>query len=202
MRKPTITPEQIMEAAILLTTEIGLENITTKKIAASIGISEGSVFYYFKSKKELLTRCLYYINVQIDMVLKAIPIKSLNLMKNIKKLWTGYFLFFIDHPGYAKFYRDFRYSAYFTEETLHEQAVSFPFFSKFAQNYAKLLGLNIRLFWIFVIENTLCFAVNMSENTIQRTDDNIERIFRLISYGMYGVVKKYREKDFALPTSE
>lgn len=57
MRKKFIYPERIVDAAISLCAEIGLENMTTRKLADYIGISEGSIFNNFASKPELMCAC-------------------------------------------------------------------------------------------------------------------------------------------------
>lgn len=196
MRKPTIKQEDIFEATISMTTKLGLEHVTTKKVAVEMGISEGAIFYYFSNKKELLIESMYYIDRQIDAVLRTVPFHGIRLMPNVKRLWTAYFVFFLDHPTYPKFYRDIRWSSYFDRTAMAGQVQSFPFFAKFAKRCAALMGLNLELFWIFLIETTLNFAVRICAGEIERTDSNIDRIFRLMSYGLHGVVKKYNEKDF------
>ena len=59
MKKQTITPESIIEATILYVANNGLENVTTKKVALDMGISEGTIFNNFASKKALLEACLF-----------------------------------------------------------------------------------------------------------------------------------------------
>lgn len=44
-----------MEAARLIITKYGSENITVRKIAKNVGISETAIYRHFKSKKEILS---------------------------------------------------------------------------------------------------------------------------------------------------
>ncbi|MDI3481110.1 MAG: hypothetical protein PWQ97_765 [Tepidanaerobacteraceae bacterium] len=46
---------QILEAAIKVFSEKGFEGSTTKEIAKKARVSEGTIFRYFKTKKEILT---------------------------------------------------------------------------------------------------------------------------------------------------
>ncbi|MGE4317835.1 MAG: TetR family transcriptional regulator [Deferribacterales bacterium] len=46
--------QQIIETAIELFNEQGTKNVTTNHIAAKLGISPGSLYYYFKNKEEII----------------------------------------------------------------------------------------------------------------------------------------------------
>lgn len=46
--------EEILEAAIRIFSEKGFDNTTTKEIANEAGIAEGTIFRYFKTKKDIL----------------------------------------------------------------------------------------------------------------------------------------------------
>jgi AcrR family transcriptional regulator len=49
-------PEEILRAARELFLEHGAENVTTRQIAARVGISQTALYVYFKSKEEMLDR--------------------------------------------------------------------------------------------------------------------------------------------------
>lgn len=53
--KSELTKEKILLSAKKVFSEKGFHGSTTKEIAESAGVSEGSLFRYFKTKKELLT---------------------------------------------------------------------------------------------------------------------------------------------------
>lgn len=52
--KPEVRREQIMWSAVKLFSQDGFERTTTKQIAAAAGISEGTIYKYYRSKKEIL----------------------------------------------------------------------------------------------------------------------------------------------------
>ena len=46
----------MMDAAVKLVANEGFEGFTTKKWAAQAGVAEGSLYYHFKSKDDLLEK--------------------------------------------------------------------------------------------------------------------------------------------------
>ncbi len=61
MRKKRLSTEvrqaQIIKAAWVLIPRIGSENVTVRKLANSIGVTEPAVYRHFKNKKELVDFC-------------------------------------------------------------------------------------------------------------------------------------------------
>ena len=53
--KSEITRRRIIDAASLLFAEHGYDKVTTRKIAAELGLQHGSVHYHFKVKEDLYT---------------------------------------------------------------------------------------------------------------------------------------------------
>ncbi len=58
MEKPISTRERIVNTARSLFAEKGYERTTTAEIAREAGISEGTIYRHFDSKKELLMECV------------------------------------------------------------------------------------------------------------------------------------------------
>jgi len=58
MEKPTGTKERIVETARSLFAEKGYNETATAEIARKAGISEGTIYRHFNSKKELLMECV------------------------------------------------------------------------------------------------------------------------------------------------
>lgn len=193
MRKQTITPEMIIEATISYVATYGLENISTKKIASSIHISEGTIFNNFSTKRILLVSCLNYIDGKIDAELKQAPSYGLNLKKHMKAMWYSYFHFLASHRDYTKFYIQFRQSSYYDEETIKGQDNSYNFFTKIIQKNIRLLGFNPDFFWTYIIESTMNFALHVADGGLPDTPKDIDRIFNLMAYGFIGIIKKHEE---------
>ena len=52
--EPTLRREQLIQAAALLFQKHGYQRATVRQIADATGLTSGSIFYYFKSKEDLL----------------------------------------------------------------------------------------------------------------------------------------------------
>ena len=189
MKKQTITPDMIKESTIAYVAEYGLENLTTKKIALSMNISEGTIFNNFSNKKELLAECLYYIDHQIDQIFESIPFHGLNISKTIRELWFSYFDYLVTHGAYAKFYRQYRQSSYYTDEGIAGQDDSYSFFISIIQKNAHIFGFNPDIYWVFIIETTLNFAIRVADGQLPGDKKNVERFYGLLSHGFIGNMK-------------
>lgn len=174
----------IKEATITYVAEHGLENLTTKKIALSMNISEGTIFNNFSSKKELLAECLYYIDRKIDQIFESIPFHGLNVSKTIRELWFSYFDFLVAHGSYAKFYRQYRQSSYYTEEVITGQDDSYSFFITVIQKNAHIFGFNPDIYWVFIIETTLNFAIRVADGQFPGDRKTAECFYKLITHGI------------------
>ena len=61
------TKELVFDAFIELTSELGYENVNVRDIAKKIGISVASIYYHFKSKREIIEYAYdYYAERQYD----------------------------------------------------------------------------------------------------------------------------------------
>jgi AcrR family transcriptional regulator len=61
------TKERILNAALRLFTEKGLEATTTKEVSSQAGIAEGTLFNYFKTKEDL---ALYFFQRETEALVK------------------------------------------------------------------------------------------------------------------------------------
>lgn len=176
----------IKEATIHYVATYGLENTTTKKVAMSMGISEGTIFHNFPSKAVLFSECLYYIDNQIDPLLKVSPGELLHPSHAIHDLWLRYFTFLIEHGHYAKYYRQYRQSSYYNADVIAGQYPSYSFFVKLIHQNSHFFKFNHDFYWVFIIETTLNFAVRIVDGDLPGTPEDIERIYGLISHGIIG----------------
>lgn len=193
MRKKSITPEEIIQATIHLVAENGLENISTRKVAASCGISDGCMFNYFESKNDLLIKCLYHIDNEIDAELSRTNFNILKMKKSIRALWFTYFDFLIEHGDYTKYYRQFRHSSYYTEEVVKGQDKSFSFFARLIASGSNVLNVNLDIFWVYIIETTLNFAVRVVDKQLPYNEKDKEKYFAFLANGISGIFKNAKD---------
>lgn len=177
----------IQDATISCVAEIGLENFTTKKAADMMGISEGTIFNNYPNKAALLVDCLYSIDSEIDATLKAVPFHVSDFSDSIHTMWSASFKYLITHGDNASFYFQFRRSSYYTTEVMQGQNKSFGFFTKFLMIYMKFFKINPDIFWVFMIETTINFAIRFAHGNLEPTDENIESVYKLIMNGINGI---------------
>ena len=195
MKKGYITSQLILENTIDYVANYGLENVTTKKVANEMNISEGTILYHYKNKKTLLRECLYYVDNKIDKSLKKVPFFGFDFYKGVKEIWFNYFNYLVSHGNYTKFYCSFRQSSYYDEETMKGQNKSFNFFTTLLSKVLKYTGIKDEIIWIYIIETTLNFAIRVADDKIENNEENAEKIFSMIFYGISGIIKKYKIED-------
>jgi AcrR family transcriptional regulator len=66
MEKFTERQQQIVEIAIKLIADKGIQNLTTKNIAFEIGISEPALYRHFSSKLEILKAVITYFQIKMQ----------------------------------------------------------------------------------------------------------------------------------------
>lgn len=195
MRKKTITTAEIIEATIHLVAENGLENLSTRKVAARCGISDGCLFNYFENKNKLLTECLYHIDNEIDKELSSVSFSLLSVKKSVRKLWFAYFDFLLTHGDYAKFYRSFRHSSYYTYDVVKGQDKSFTFFVRLISKASEIINVNLDIFWVYIIETTLNFAIRAADKQLPYSERDKEKYFALLANGIGGVFRDAKDWD-------
>ncbi|MBC0856522.1 TetR family transcriptional regulator [Pantoea stewartii] len=57
--KKIISQETIIKEALLLLNEVGIESVSTRKIAQRLGVEQPALYWHFKNKKELLKAMAY-----------------------------------------------------------------------------------------------------------------------------------------------
>src|SRR5579863_2079124 len=64
--------DEILTAARALFLEHGAENVTTRQIAARVGISQTALYVYFKSKEEMLDRLVADALAKLGAAIEAV----------------------------------------------------------------------------------------------------------------------------------
>ena len=90
---------EIIEAATKLIGEKGIQNLTTKNLAAEIGFSEPALYRHFKDKTEIIECILTFYMELLDLGLKSIIHTELNGIEKVKKMFDFQFDHFATHPA-------------------------------------------------------------------------------------------------------
>jgi AcrR family transcriptional regulator len=91
-------PEEILCAARALFLEHGVENVTTRQIAARVGISQTALYVYFKSKEEMLDRLVNAALRKLGAALDAVNVQYSDPVDFLRSNFREYIRFGLEHP--------------------------------------------------------------------------------------------------------
>lgn len=183
MRQKTTTPEKIIEAAIRVGAAEGIGNLSTRKVAAECGISDGYLFNYFANKSDLLTQSFFYIHSKLNGAMSEPKIFSMPLREGVRSLWIACFDFLVSNPEYARYLRSFRYSSFYTKKMHEVQKQKIPYLNEYIEK-SGCSALKNNIMWIFMFESAVNFAVEVSENHIGGSEKDREFYFSFITDGV------------------
>jgi AcrR family transcriptional regulator len=87
----------ILEAALRVVAERGIGDAPTSAISRAAGVSEGSLFTYFKSKDELMNELYLEFRREFDRHVGPFPRKG-SMRKRLRFLWDKYLEMGTAHP--------------------------------------------------------------------------------------------------------
>jgi AcrR family transcriptional regulator len=91
-------PEEILCAARALFLEHGVENVTTRQIAARVGISQTALYVYFKSKDKMLDRLVDAALRKLGAALDAVDARCVDPIDFLRSNFREYIRFGLEHP--------------------------------------------------------------------------------------------------------
>lgn len=93
--------QQIVETAIKLIAEKGIQNLTTKNLAKEIGISEPALYRHFSNKLEILKAVITYFQIKMQPALEKIN-ESVNSLDKIESFILEHLKIINQNPNFAK----------------------------------------------------------------------------------------------------
>ena len=85
-------------AARALFLEHGVENVTTRQIAARVGISQTALYVYFKSKDEMLEQLVNAALRKLGVALDAVNVRCADTEDFLRQNFREYIRFGLEHP--------------------------------------------------------------------------------------------------------
>ncbi len=101
MKKFTERQQQIVETAIKLIAEKGIQNLTTKNLAKEIGISEPALYRHFSNKLEILKAVITYFQIKMQPALEKLN-KSANSLNKIESFILEHLKIISQNSDFAK----------------------------------------------------------------------------------------------------
>lgn len=89
---------QIINAAIKLMGEGGIQLLTTKNLAREVGVSEPALYRHFSNKVDILQQVLSYLRFRIILRLKSITSSELSPPEKLRELVGRQFKAFTNRP--------------------------------------------------------------------------------------------------------
>ena len=167
--KLTKRQEEIIKASIDIISEKGIQHLTIKNLARSIGISEPAIYRHFESKMEILISILNKFESYIKSEKEIIAREDISSIDKIGSIFSYHFLHFKENPAFA--------AVIFSEEIFRdEKRLSDKVFSIISSNFEM-----VRV----IVRN------GQKKNEI-RTDIDKEQITDIIMGALRLIVKKWR----------
>ncbi len=113
IRNFDLTREKILKETIVRGARYGVDSISTLKIATALSISEGSIFFHFKTKKNLLIETRAYVDENLYDSFYFPDIKSEDPKDGIWKLWNSMVDYFGKNQDELLFIISYRHSRFF-----------------------------------------------------------------------------------------
>jgi AcrR family transcriptional regulator len=126
---------EIIQIAIRLIGEGGIQALTIKNLSAEIGIAESAIYRHFKSKTEVLSTLLDFLKSIIISHYDNTYKLNISSIERIKKMITGQLKIFAENPPYAIVILSD--GLYKNEKTLHDKIFKIMEYTK--TTYIKII---------------------------------------------------------------
>ncbi len=116
--------ELILQAALKLFVEFGFHGTPTSKIAREAGVSNGTLFHYFKTKDELVVALYIYIKSNLSACVSGERPEGETIKATFKRVFLSTLYWAKENPMEFRFTQQFMSSPYYsmvsTEEILRQ----------------------------------------------------------------------------------
>ncbi len=178
------TSRRIIQGVTELGAENGMYGMTSKAISKKCQCSEGLIFKHFNTLDELKKQVYYSIDSEIYHSLISFELDEADLEASIWRIWTRYFDFLLANPAKTRYYKNFRSSNLYVghdhaENNDHYHAImkKISIITEKSGLYQKI---NYDVLWYFIIDNSLSFAMRISDGSMENTEKNKQAIFNII----------------------
>ena len=119
--------QRLLNAALELFVEQGLEGASTANIAKRAGVANGTLFHHFSNKKMLITQLYLKVKQDVADAMTARRIVDSGYREVLFQQWLGFMRWCVDHPNQLRFILQYSHSADIAKET--RQQALFGIFS-------------------------------------------------------------------------
>lgn len=99
-RKPTeIRQEEIKKALLQIIDSEGLHNLSTRKLAERVGVTEGALFRHFKSKRDMIISIIDEVEAVLMKSLQGIAMSDASSHERLLKFLCAHVHYLIENKG-------------------------------------------------------------------------------------------------------
>lgn len=168
MKLFTERQEEIIKASIDIISEKGIQNLTIKNLARSIGISEPAIYRHFESKMDILIAILTQFEKYLPIENDFIQNEEVSSIDKLKKIVDTHFSYFARNPAFA--------AVIFSEEIFRDD-------KKLAKRIFSIMRSNFDRMLIIIRDG--------QKKSEIRSDIHEEQITNIIMGGLRLIVKKW-----------
>jgi len=119
--------EAILDTALILFTERGFFGTPTSMISKEAGVATGTLFFYFKTKEDLIDTLYRRIKSEAAQAMCQGIGKEKGTKAKLRRLWFNAVEWGVQYPAKMKFMEQFAHSP-FVSTTAHEEGMSHFYF--------------------------------------------------------------------------
>lgn len=178
------TSRKIIQGVTELGAENGMYGMTSKAISKKCECSEGVIFKHFNTLDELKKQVYYNIDSEIYQSIKNVSIDESDIKSSVRNIWNKYFDFLLNNPTKTKYYKNFRNSNLYishdhAEDNDHYRTIMSAI-NEISERFGLYKKISYDVLWFFIIDNSLSFAMRISDGSIENTEKNKQTIFNII----------------------
>jgi AcrR family transcriptional regulator len=132
--------EKILETAMKLFVEKGIQSTPTSLIAKEAGVATGTLFHHFKTKEDLVHELYHSIFDSILDFQKERIDESLPPLEKLRQIWHLDIEWSVAHAEYVHFLERYSFFYYATEAAINE---FFERFSHCIENFKEIMDNNL-----------------------------------------------------------
>lgn len=162
--------EKILKSTIDIGASDGVENVTARKIAQQCGITDATVFVYFKTKENLLLKAYEYVNDWLSKTLETFNGGGECVSSDEK--WNILFTWLVKNVSYTKYFCNYRHSGRKIPEGLWGQLQA-GLCRAMVSNEKISVQMNQNDYlalWGNILESIAYYAALVSEGKMENTD--------------------------------
>ena len=174
--------EQIISSSIEVFVEYGFHGAPITKLIKSIGVSNGTFFYYFKTKEELITAIYVEIKKELYASIYIDESSSVPIKKGLRELWKNWVLWARDNEMKFKFIEIFANSPFVSLVDKEEMQKAYMFIGSLLKRGIEeevLIDLDVKLI-SGLIYGSIRATILYNQNYKKQSDDELVHVFDLM----------------------